>query len=171
MVIVIVDSVFAGNISYVTLAAVSLGGNTFYIFLLFLIGIDVASSVMAGQASGSGDNDAMLNCFRRGALLCVLIGFVMSVILLNLESVMLRLGQEPEVVALTMTYLKWFAWILPIQALVVLTRSYFAVINRPWATVLPVVWALLLNTLLDYCLATGEGANFIQDRELFLGLL
>jgi len=156
MVIVMVDSVFAGNISYVTLAAVSLGSSTFYIFLLFLIGIGIASSVMAGQASGAGDDDAMLNCFRQGALLCLLIGFVMSIALLNLEPILLRLGQEPEVVALTIPYLKWFAWILPIQALIVLIRSYFAVIDRPWATVLPVIWALLLNTLLDYCLATGN---------------
>ncbi len=156
MVIVLVDSVFAGNISYVALAAVSLGSSAFYVFLLFLIGISIASSVKAGQASGAGDNEAMLNCFRQGALLCLLIGFVMAIAILNLESILLRLGQEPDVVALTIPYLKWFAWTLPIQALVVLIRSYFAVIDRSWATVLPVLYALLLNALLDYCLATGN---------------
>ncbi|MCP4984220.1 MAG: hypothetical protein GY935_27410, partial [Gammaproteobacteria bacterium] len=54
------------------------------------------------------------------------------------------------------TYLGWLAWTLPMQALLVLFRSYFAVIDRPWKSVIPVCFALLLNTFLDYCLATGE---------------
>ncbi len=52
MIIIIVDSLFAGNIGYVDLAVISLGGSAFYIFLLLLIGFEVGSSIQAGQALG-----------------------------------------------------------------------------------------------------------------------
>ena len=156
MIIVMVDSAFAGHISYIDLAAISLAGGVFHIGLLLLIGIGIGASVKAGQALGAGNEHAMLNCFRQGTFACLSIGLVLSVLLLNTSSFMLLLDQEPEVVKLAGIYLNWLAWTLPIQALLVLFRSYFAVIDKPWESVLPVCLALLLNTFLDYCLATGE---------------
>ncbi len=156
MVIVMVDSAFAGYISYIDLAAVSLAGGVFHICLLLLIGIGIGASVKGGQALGAKDEAAMLNCFRQGALACLIIGLLLSLLLLNASTLMLYLDQGPEVVKLTQTYLGWLAWTLPMQALLVLFRSYFAVIDRPWKSVIPVCFALLLNSFLDYCLATGE---------------
>ena len=52
MVIVMVDSAFAGYISYIDLAAVSLAGGVFHIALLLLIGIGIGASVKAGHAWG-----------------------------------------------------------------------------------------------------------------------
>jgi MATE family multidrug resistance protein len=156
MIIVMVDSAFAGYISHIDLAAVSLAGGVFHIGLLLLIGIGIGASVKGGQASGADDEGAMLNCFRQGTLACLIIGLLLSLLLLNTSSLMLYLGQEPEVVKLAETYLNWLAWTLPMQALLVLFRSYFAVIDRPWQSFLPVCFALLLNTFLDYCLATGQ---------------
>ncbi len=137
MIIVMVDSAFAGYISYVDLAAVSLAGGVFHIGLLLLIGIGIGASVKAGQALGAGDEPAMLNCFRQGTFACLTIGLALSVLLLNTSGLMILLDQEPEVVRLAETYLNWLAWTLPIQALLVLFRSYFAVIDRPWQSLLP----------------------------------
>ncbi|MCP4983612.1 MAG: hypothetical protein GY935_24305, partial [Gammaproteobacteria bacterium] len=148
MVIVMVDSAFAGYISYIDLAAVSLAGGVFHICLLLLIGIGIGASVKGGQALGAKDEAAMLNCFRQGALACLIIGLLLSLLLLNASTLMLYLNQGPEVVKLTETYLGWLAWTLPMQALLVLFRSYFAVIDRPWKSVIPVCFALLLNTFL-----------------------
>ena len=69
MIIIMVDSAFAGNISYGSLAAVSLASNTFYIFLLLVIGVGIACGVKAGQAFGANDQPAMLNSFRQGTFL------------------------------------------------------------------------------------------------------
>ena len=151
-----VDSAFAGNISYTDLAAVSLGSNTFNVLLLCMIGICIASSVKAGQALGAGDNKAMLNCFRQGSLLCIVIGLFFSILLLFSDSFMISLGQEADVVELTKSYLYWFSWTLPLQAMIILIRSYFAVIDQPWASVFPILLTLFLNTFLNYCLATGN---------------
>ena len=156
MIIVMVDSAFAGYISYIDLAAISLAGGIFHIGLLLLIGIGIGASVKAGQASGAGDSQAMLNCFRQGTLACLSLGLLLAILLLNSTSLMLFLDQDPAVVERAERYLSWLAWTLPIQALLVLFRSYFAVIDRPWDSVMPVCLALLLNTFLDYCLATGE---------------
>ena len=154
--ITMVDSAFAGNISYTDLAAVSLGSNTFNVLLLCMIGICIASSVKAGQALGAGDNKAMLNCFRQGSLLCIVIGLFFSILLLFSDSFMISLGQEADVVELTKSYLYWFSWTLPLQAMIILIRSYFAVIDQPWASVFPILLTLFLNTFLNYCLATGN---------------
>ena len=156
MVIVMVDSAFAGHISYVDLAAVSLASSAFYILLLLLIGFAVGSSVMAGQAIGANNHAEMINCFRQGAFLCLLTGLGLAISLVYLNPLFGQIGQEPEVVKLSETYLNWLSWTLPIQALIVLIRSYFAVIDKPWASVFPVFVALVLNAFLDYCLATGE---------------
>ena len=102
-----VDSAFAGNISYVNLAAVSLGSNTFNILFLFMIGICIASSVKAGHAWGANDKKAMLNCIRQGSLLCVVLGSIFSVFILYSSSLMTALAQEPDVVRLTKSYLVW----------------------------------------------------------------
>ncbi len=156
MIIIMVDSLFAGNIGYVDLAAISLGGSAFYIFLLLLIGFEVGSSIRAGQAVGAKDEKAMLDSFRHGIILCVFFGFIFTLVLLNISPVLLKLGQKPEVVVLCEQYMSWFAWTLPIHSIVILFRGYFAVIDRPWASVGPVVFALLLNSFLNYCLAYGN---------------
>ena len=156
MMIIMVDSAFAGNISYSSLAAVSLASNTFYIFLLLVIGICVACSVMAGQAIGAADHRAMLNCFRQGTFLCILFGMILSVMLLNCSAIMRVFGQQDEVIATMKPYMAWFAWTLPLQSLTVLYRTYFAVIDKPWAGVWPVAYALVLNASLNYCLSSGN---------------
>ena len=156
MIIIMVDSAFAGNISYSSLAAVSLASNTFYIFLLLVIGVGIACGVKAGQAFGADNLPAMLNSFRQGTFLGVLLGVVLAVLLLNCAPIMRALGQPENVIIEMKPYLMWFAWTLPIQALTVLYRTYFAVIDKPWAGVWPVLYAVLLNAFLDYCLANGN---------------
>ncbi len=156
MIIIIVDSLFAGNISYVDLAAVSLGGSAYYIFLLLLVGFEVGSSIRGGQAIGSGDEDGMMRVFRLGIMLCLVFGFAFSLVLLNGSPILLVLGQKPDVVALFESYMYWFAWTLPIQLLVIIFRGYFAVIDRPWASVWPVMFSLGLNAFLNYCFAYGN---------------
>ena len=156
MIIIMVDSAFAGNISYGSLAAVSLASNTFYIFLLLVIGVGIACGVKAGRAFGANDQPMMLNSFRQGTLLGVFMGVILAALLLNCAPVMRALGQPEDVIVGMKPYLMWFAWTLPIQALTVLYRTYFAVIDKPWAGVWPVFYALILNAFLDYCLATGN---------------
>ena len=156
MIIVMVDSAFAGNISYVTLAAVSLGSSTYYVFLLLIIGVTVATSVRAGQAFGAQDHDAMINAFRQGILIVLTAGLVLAIFMLNTSGLMLILKQDPEVVELAGDYLYWVSWSLPVQCLIILSRDYFAVIDKPWSSLLPIFCALLLNAFLDYCLATGQ---------------
>ncbi len=156
MIIIMVDSLFAGNIGYIELAAISLAGSAFYIFLLLLIGFEVGSSIRAGQALGAENETGMLDCFRHGIILCLFFGVLFSLVLLNISPILLKLDQKPEVVALCEEYLHWFAWTLPIHSIVILFRGYFAVIDRPWASVGPVIFALILNTVLNYCLAYGN---------------
>ena len=156
MIIVIVDSLFAGNIGYTELAAVSLGGSAFYIFLLLLIGFEMGCTIRAGQALGANDRKRVLHSFRQGIVLCLTFGIPFSIILLHISPLLLKLGQKPEVVTLCKHYLEWFAWVLPIHLLVILLRGYFAVIDRPWASVWPICLTLLLNAGLNYCLAFGN---------------
>jgi len=156
MVIIMVDSLFAGNISYTDLAAVSLGSSIFYIFLLLLIGFEIGCSIRAGQALGGDDETGMLDCFRHGIIFCLLFGIPFALVLLNISPLLLKLDQKPEVVILCKQYLSWFAWTLPIHLIVILLRGYFAVIDRPWVSVWPVAFMLVLNTFLNYCLAYGN---------------
>jgi len=156
MIIVMVDSAFAGNLSYVNLAAVALGGGIYFILFLLLIGFIVGVSVKAGQAAGAEDKEGVINCFRQGAIISVAGGSLFAILLLQTTPLMLFLGQDPSVVALTETYLLWVAWTLPLQAIVVLIRDYFAVIDRPWKSVLPSFLTLILNAFLNYCLSTGN---------------
>ena len=156
MIIIMIDSLFAGNIGYVELAAISLGGSAFYIFLLLLIGFEIGCSIRSGQAIGAKDETGMLDCFRHGIILCLFFGTLFSLVLLNTSPILLKLGQKPDVVELCEQYLRWFAWTLPIHSIVILFRGYFAVIDRPWTSLGPVIFALVLNSVLNYCLAYGN---------------
>jgi len=113
-------------------------------------------SVKAGQAAGAEDTEGVINCFRQGAIIAIAGGSIFAVLLLQTSPLMILLGQDKEVVALTESYLLWVTWTLPLQAIVVLIRDYFAVIDQPWKSVFPAFLTLLLNAALNYCLSTGN---------------
>ncbi len=156
MVIIMVDSAFAGHLSYTDLAAVSLTSSIYHILLLLLIGICIGTSVQGGMALGAGNRAKMINAFRQGALLCTSVGLLLAILLpLWFDSVTL-LGQEQAVVDRAIPYVAFMTWTLPVQALLILCRNYFAVNDSPWRSVLPVLLALALNALLDYALSQGK---------------
>lgn len=156
MVIIMVDSAFAGHLSYTDLAAVSLTSSIYHILLLLLIGICIGTSVQGGMALGAGNRDDMINAFRQGALLCTSVGFLLATLLPLWFGSVTLLGQEQAVVDRAMPYVSFITWTLPVQALLILCRNYFAVNNSPWKSVLPVLLALALNALLDYVLSQGR---------------
>ena len=94
MVIIMVDSAFAGNLSYVNLAAVALGGGIYFILFLLLIGFIVGVSVKAGQAAGAEDTEGVINCFRQGAIIAIAGGSIFAVLLLQTSPLMILLGQD-----------------------------------------------------------------------------
>ena len=156
MFVIIVDSIFAGNISYQNIAAVSIASSAYYIFLLLLVGITIGSSVKAGQAYGADKPDEMVNVFRQGAFMTLVLGIIFTLFLLNITPLLLILGQSFDAVELSKPYLYWYAWTLPIQGIIILARSYYAVVDKPWISVSPMLFALFLNGFLDYVLSTGE---------------
>ena len=156
MAIIIIDSLFAGHLGYSELAAISLASSIFYIFLLLLIGFEAGSTIRASQALGAKDDIKMLTCFRQGIALCLVFGILCSLILLNISPLLIKLDQKPEVVTLCKDYMAWFAWVLPIQLIVILLRGYYAVVDRPWSSLWPICFTLILNTGLNYGLAFGN---------------
>ena len=107
------DTVMAGHLGAVPLAAVAVGANYIGIFYLTGLGLLMALSPTIAHAFGAQRTAAVGSYFRQSLWLAALCGFIGVVGLLFAEPFLLSIGTPAEVAALSARYLHAMAWGLP----------------------------------------------------------
>ncbi|MEM6438008.1 MAG: MATE family efflux transporter, partial [Cyanobacteria bacterium P01_D01_bin.115] len=105
-----VDTLMMGRLGQTSLAA---GGLAVMVFMACVMtGIGIVSSVtsLAAEAYGANRPRRVGEVTRQGLWLAVLITVPVWPLLANFSQVMPALGQDPEVIALTHTYLTIARW-------------------------------------------------------------
>ncbi len=151
----VTDVVMMGRYGVLPLAAVVLGASSF--FVVFVLGSGFAKAVMPMVASalGRGDEAQVRRDTRMGLWLSILFGLLVMPIFWKSGTILLALGQNPEVAAIAQGYLRIVGVGMVPALLVTVLQSYLSALGRTqvvlWVTLMAVAlhvagnWALIFG--------------------------
>jgi len=152
------DVMMMGRLGPQSLAAGSLGSSLYFAPMIFGLGLMSATSPMI--ATELGRNRFSIRDVRRtvrqGLWIGLLVVIPLWVVLWHAETILLALGQDPELSAVAASYVRALQWAaLPFYWYIVL-RSFMSALERPgWALVI-VAAAVLFNVFANWCLMFGN---------------
>lgn len=155
--LVLTDTFFLGQLGELPLAAVTLGGNLYFIAMSLPFGLAFAASAMLAQERGRVTRHVreMRRTVRQAGWLIMPIFAVLGFALWHTGAILRATGQDPELAAAAQVYNRAFLWgMLPFFGFMLL-RGFLAALERPK----PALWisgsAILLNALLVSMLVGG----------------
>lgn len=102
----IIDTAMVGAISYKQLAAASLVINALGIPFVIGIGMTISVSQMVSLAHGRRDSQLVSHYLFNGFFLCTLTALLISFLLIGGRGLLQHMGQDPEVVAYALPFMK-----------------------------------------------------------------
>lgn len=150
------DTVMVGHVGAVPLAGAALAGNLVMFALYFAYGSLGAVAPSIAQAFGAGDQAGVKTSAAAGSLLGIAVGILVAIALSAMVPFLGNLGQPPEVVAVSGTYLLLIAWSLPAGMLAVVLGQMAEALNRPWPVLVIIAGAVVLNAALNGILIFGH---------------
>ncbi|MFC3126736.1 MATE family efflux transporter [Pseudoroseomonas globiformis] len=159
--LVLTDTLFLGRIGELPLAAVTLGGNLYFIALAPAFGAAFAASAMLAQERGrvSHHMREMRRTVRAALWLGIPLFILLGSLLWNAGAILLATGQDPALAAEAQRYTRALLWGMPFFYGFAVLRGFLAALERP----APALWvsalAILLNAVLLW-LMVAEGLGF-----------
>lgn len=156
MVLGMIDSAMIGAIDYVQLAASALVMNVLGIPYVFAIGMSMAISPLVAIANGKNDQWSSSHYLFNGVILCTIIAIGMSALIHVGHDVVFHLGQDPEVAAAAIPYLKIMGWsVIPMIFFLSLKHFSDALEHTKVAMVLSLL-SLPINAFLNWIMIYGH---------------
>ncbi len=156
MLITVVDTIMLGWLGVEELAAGTLAGQIFFIFLIFALGFGAAMIPLVAGALGSGDPREVRRNGRMGLWILLGISLVFMIPLWFTKEILLLLGQSADLAELAEKYMAIAQWSLIPAFLLVGLRSFLTGLEQAqvilWFTILTAV----LNAVLNYALIFGN---------------
>ncbi|WP_282000713.1 MATE family efflux transporter [Geotalea uraniireducens] len=151
-----VDTVMAGRVSSVDLAAVAMGSSIWFPLFLFLLGILMAVTPSVAQLHGAGRQREIGGHVRQALLLGLFLGGVLMVPLRHAGPLLDLLRVDPRVAPLTLGYLEGVSWGLPAVAGYFVLRHFSEGLSRPKPSMIIGLLGLVCNCLANYLLIYGK---------------
>lgn len=155
-VIGLTDTVMLGRYSIEALAAGTLANSYFFVFFLFGAGFALAVMPMVATYVASGDETSVRRVTRMGLWLSLIFSTLAMPVFWWSETLLLGLGQRPEVAVLAADYLMVAGWGIFPALLVMVLKSYLAALERTRVVLWVTVVAALMNAAGDYVLIFGR---------------
>lgn len=156
MMLHIIDSAMVGAISYKHLAATSLVISTLNIPLVLGIGMTIAVAQMVSMAHGQNDPAKVSHYFYNGFWLCAISAVVISLSLVFGRNILYHLGQDPEVVKLSLPFMTLMGLSM-IPMLLFMTLKQFADgLQYTRTAMLLSLCAMPINIFLNWLLIYGN---------------
>jgi multidrug resistance protein, MATE family len=152
----VTDTVMLGWYGVVELASVVLGASAFFIVFILGSGFGQAVMPMVAQALGRGDEVQVRRDTRMGLWLSIGFGAACYPVFWWSESILLALGQQPDVSALAQDYLRIAGLGMMPALLVMALKSYLAALERTQVVLWITVTAVVLNAGINYALIFGN---------------
>ncbi len=151
-----VDTVMAGRVSAVDLAAVAVGSSIFFPVFLFMVGLLSAVTPLVAQARGRGNRDAIGHAIRQGMVIGLVTGLLLMPILWLMGPAMVWMGVSAEVIPITAKYLFAVSWGLPIGGVFLALRNGGDGLAMPRLSMFAGFFGLLVNGCANYLLIYGK---------------
>ncbi|SEP77890.1 multidrug resistance protein, MATE family [Faunimonas pinastri] len=153
------DVILMSRLGPATLAAGTLGGNLYFAFLIFGIGLTIATGPMLARALGErrrGMVREVRRTVRQGLWTALAYSIPVWLVLWHAEAILLAIGQEPDLSRSAATFMHALQWALfPALAYAVL-RSFISSLERPLWALWIVAAAIVLNVGLNWVLMFGH---------------
>ncbi|MFL2591013.1 MAG: MATE family efflux transporter [Flavobacteriaceae bacterium] len=151
----LIDNIMVGKLGTSELAAVSLGNSFILIAMSLGIGFSTAITPLVSESIGKKNNSEK-SFLNQGLLLCLFLGFLMFIIVYNLEDYLFFMGQSSDVVYLAYSYLKWVS----ISLIPLITFQAFKQFTDGLSMTRPAMYATVfsnfINIILNYILIFGK---------------
>lgn len=150
-----IDNIMVGQLGTAELAAVSLGNSFFFVAMSIGIGFSTAITPLVAESDGKKDINQGRNIFFNGIVLCFIIGFFLTIVVLLCKPLLYKMGQPTEVVIYAYPYLKWVG----ISLIPLIIFQGFKQFTEGLSFTRPAMYATLIgnviNVFLNYFLIFG----------------
>lgn len=150
------DVVIVGQLGAVPLAAMVLAGQFFFTIFIFGSGFSIAVVPMVAQAYGRGDPVSVRRSIRMGMWTSIGYTLLTAPLFYNADTILLALGQKPEVVVLAAGYVKVIQFGLLPALLFAVLRALVSAIGRAGIILYATLAMLVINAVLAYALVLGH---------------
>ena len=151
-----VDTIMTGLLGSESLAAGGLGSTLFIFCLIFGTSIVSAVSPLVAEAHGAGNSQTIGSITEQGMWMALLVSLPLSLLLYYSVPLLQLLGQDPQIMALAVPYLKAIAWGYFPALMFATLRSFVSAISRPQSVLIIMVMATGINALANYILMFGK---------------
>lgn len=151
-----IDTVMAGQVSPLDLAAVAIGSSIWLPLILLVSGILMATTPLVAEAWGARRLHDIPATVHQALWLAVFIGILGFFLLRHISPLFALLDVPPRLHDMTQRYLLGISWGLPAVALFAVLRCYCEGLGRPLPIMVISVLGLLINTFLNYVLIYGH---------------
>jgi MATE family multidrug resistance protein len=151
-----VDTVMAGRVSALDLAAVAVGASIWVPVFLFLTGLLMSTTSVLARHMGAGQHHRVSPIMQQAVMLGLLFGVLAFFLLRNTAPVLAWMDVDETMRPMVREYLRGLSWGLPAIAVVLALRSY----TEARGDTRPVLWisviGLLVNIPVNYVLIYGK---------------
>ncbi|WP_372862375.1 MATE family efflux transporter [Spongiibacter sp.] len=151
-----VDTVMAGRVSALDLAAVAVGASIWVPVFLFLTGLLMTTTSVLARHMGAGQSQRVNPIVQQAVSLGLIFGVLAFVLLRNTDPVLAWMDVDAAMRPMVRDYLSGLSWGLPAIAVMLALRSY----TEALGDTRPVLWisviGLLVNVPVNYVLIYGK---------------
>ena len=150
-----IDSIMAGNISSVDLAALAIALAIYHPVFLLVLGILIPLSSIIAQFFGARNLKEIVNNAIQGFWLSQIFAFLSIMFLSNVDNFLYKFGYEEEVIRITTDYLKALCWGIPSLYAFLVLRLFAEGLSITRPTMYFSIIGLVLKVFLNYILMFG----------------
>lgn len=150
------DVIIVGQLGAAPLAALVLAGQFFFTIFIFGQGFSIAVVPMVAQAFGRGDAISVRRSMRMGMWVSIAYAILTLPAFYHAETILLALGQKPDVAKLAADYLAITQYGLLPALLFAVLRALVSATGKAGIILWVTLFTLVLNAVLAYGLVLGH---------------
>ncbi len=151
-----VDTVMAGRLSSIDLAAVALGTSIWIPINLFIVGVLMATIPAIAQLFGGDQQHKIRGTLHQAMWLALLMGAIAWLLLRYSPYLLLLLHVDARLYPITHDYLLALSWGMPAVAFYITLRCFCDALNHTLPNMIISILGLLLNIPFNYVLIYGK---------------
>ena len=155
MLMVLTDTLMMAKLSPQALAGGSLGAASYSFVSIFCIGVIAAVGTLISIRHGAEDNPGVSRLIQGGLWLAWLLALAGGLLLWNLPTLLLKLGQTPENVTHASEFLKILPLALPGFLSFMALRGFTSGVGRAGPVMVISLCATVVNAVFNYALIEG----------------
>ena len=151
-----VDNAMVGQLGTSELAAISLGNSFVFLAMSFGIGFSTAITPLIAESDALKDNNKTKSILSNGIIICSILGFILTVLVLISKPIIYYMGQPEIVVTLAYPYITLVAISLFPLIIFQSFKQFSDGLSFTKIAMISTVIANIINVVLNYILIYGK---------------